>query len=474
MSDPAPQPVNVPVTLSTVPLEIFRHITSYLEYDETMFSLRLVCRVLYYRMMDKMELWFSHVSTSFSRRELHHSLKGAEFPILRTSAKIGGMSMTFAGWELASPLRRGWERDELGYLVNPEKIYRICALKDIFTKLVNIKTFRLEYIVDYDYKGNEKEKASLQRTIGSILAICAAIQARVKGIRIPGDYTYFAYIDIDPAQGHEQWDKSIPLLDAMCGNLQALEINFENDMADLEWIEMLLTKCQTLEQLSLKFYDSMTSLHPFIRHISATSVNPPPVQSLFLEGGIFTQDELVGLVGRFKNTLRSIELVNITISEGTERAGWTSFIDWLQKITPNLEKFTFQALQYSSHHVVCFDSIFNDPQLSFKRLIRAPWESYARLPSGNGALVFGIPDFYEIDTSVYFDIDVFFTKLGRGVYGLDSKPCKNSLVYTVGFEGSKVGAKEALGLLLGAAAVEKVDTSLETNSTSIKVGWEFS
>ncbi|KFX90380.1 hypothetical protein O988_08236 [Pseudogymnoascus sp. VKM F-3808] len=471
MSGPGSSPGNVPVTLSTVPLEIFRHIISYLECDDTMLNLRLVCRELCHRMMEKMYVWFSHVDTSFSRRELRRTLRGAEFPILRSLAKIGGMSMTFAGWELASPLRRGWERDELGYLVNPEKIYRICALKDIFTKLVHIKTFRLQYIVDHDHKGNQREKASLQRTIGSILAICAAIQARVKGIWIPGSYAHFAYIDIDPAQEHEQWDKSIPILDAMCGHLQGLEINFKDDMADLEWIEMLLTKCQTLEQLSLKLDHSMTSLHPFIRHISATSVNLPPVQSLFLEDGIFTQDELVRLVGRFKNTLREIELVKITINEGKERAGWTSFIDWLQKNIPNLEKFTFQALQYSCGQVVCFDSIFNDPQLSFKRLIRAPWESYARLPSGNGALVFGIPDFYEIDTSVYFDIHVFFAKLGRGVYGLDSRPCENILVYTVGFEGSKVGAKEALGLLLGAAAVEKVDTGLETNSTSINVGW---
>jgi hypothetical protein len=184
----------------------------------------------------------------------------------------------------------------------------------------------------------------------------------------------------------------------------------------------------------------------------------------------FAQDELMRFVSRFKDTLRSIDLIKITIGGGAERKEWTSFIDWLQNNIPNLENFNFQGLLYSYEQVVCFDSIFNDPEPSFKSLIYAPWESYTKLPGGNGTLVLGIPDSIRDDSCAFLEIDVFFTKLGRGGYGLDNNPPRNSQVYTVGFEGSKSGAQEALGLVLRAAAVQTVrDPNLHTTPRHFSV-----
>lgn len=47
-------------------------------------------------------------------------------------------------------------------------------------------------------------------------------------------------------------------------------------------------------------------------------------------------------VGRFKDTIRSIELCDIYIDKD---GSWASFLGWLRENIQNLEKFRFQILQ---------------------------------------------------------------------------------------------------------------------------------
>ncbi|OBT61266.1 hypothetical protein VE03_09385 [Pseudogymnoascus sp. 23342-1-I1] len=280
-------------------------------------------------------------------------------------------------------------------------------------------------------------------------------------------------ITIDPTHLSQQWDKSKPLLDATCGPLKALEITLEADIttSDLKWTEDFLLCCSTLEQLSLRNKSSSFThsffrnppQHQFFHDIAATAEKIPPVQALMLDSVDFTREELVRFVGRFKDTIRSLDLCRVNMNGA---GGWPPFLQWLGENLPNLERFAFQGLTHDylfvGQVVICFGWILKNPELDFKALRGAPWGSYAKMPEGTLALD-------ACNEFTFLEKDKFFADLDKGEYKLDSRPCKNRQVYTVGFEGSNSGVREALRLLVLAAAPRDLDGPLVVIPTDINV-----
>lgn len=468
------RPGNVTATLSTLPLEIFDIVMSNLE-DKTLFMLRLVCREFYHRAMERLQTYFRHLPTVFTRRNLRRASKLARCPTFQSFGELLSVNMTVDGRVLASPFEPGWERDRFGYFVNPENLYEIRALRNITYNLPNYRRFKLLYYISKDKTEDDWRQVSLRKTLQSIFAICAAMKAHIQGIRMGSGYHDGHAIALDPTRFDQQWDKSIQLLDATCSHLQALEIILEHEMplSDLKWMEKFLLKCSTLEKLSLKNESSSfayTSLrnpprHLFFYDIAGTSGTLPPVQELMLQNMDFTPDELVDFVGRFKDTLCSIDLCKINMNGGS---GWPEFLGWLQDNIPNLERFSFQGLTHDysfvGQVVICFDPIFKNQELNVVGLTGAPWQSYAKL--SNGALALNLLDESEVS-----DMEEFFANLEKGKYKLDGSPRENRQVYTAAFEGSNSGAREALRLLMLAAVPRGLDGPLITNPVSINV-WE--
>lgn len=457
-------PSNVPATLTTLPLEIFRLIMSELE-DDTLFVLRPVCREFNHRAMDRIHPYFGYISAVFSLKGLCRVLKMAHSLHFQTLAEIVSFNMTVKGRELASPSLPKWKRDRLGYLAHPEKIYEIRTLKNISSKLVNCRQFQLSYTISKDTKGDDWRQISLQKTVESILAICATMKARIKAVEISCSWYDVQTITIDPTYPILQWDKSTPLLDAMCGPLSTLDIMIERDMPDLKWIVKFFTKCSTLEQLSLRNKSSSFSTienplqHRFFDDISATLGILPPLQSLMLQNMDFTREELVRFVGRFKDTIRSIILKSINMYGQKE---WPSVLEWLRENILNLEKFEFQGLTYDygfvGDQVICFDSIIDDPEVSFRALSKRLWGSFLKLPNGTFALDM-------VDDLAYLKKDEVVANLDKWKYDVNTNPYEPRRAFTVKFEGSKFGAQEALHLLVLAA----VPQSLQKNQFYISL-----
>lgn len=472
MSASDSQPGNMPATLSTIPLEIFRMVMFHLE-DRTLLVLRIVCKELNHRTMERVRRCFGYIRAVFNRQSLCRILELADSPNFQRFAEVLNINMTIDGRVLASPFEPGWERDGFGYFIYPEMIYEIRTLKSISSKLRNCTSFELLYYIGRDKKGDDWAQISLRKTLKSVLAVCAAMGAHIKSIKMGTSSADGHIITIDPTHLVRQWDKSTLLLDTTCGHLQALEITLERDMSlsDQKWIEMFLLKCCTLDTLSLKNKSSSfayTSVrdppqHPFFEAIAASPRTVPPVQTLMLKRMDFSREDLMRFVGRFKDTIRSIDLCRVNMTGVDE---WPPFLDWLRENIPNLEKFGFQGLthdfSFAVQKVICFETIFNNPKLNFKTLRGAPWKSYAKLSSGTLAL--DMPD-----RLAFLEMGKFFVNLDEGEYKLDSKPRENRQVYTVGFEGSNSSAREALRLLARAATPQDFDRHLTTNSTGIDV-----
>lgn len=484
MSASESPPGIMPTTLSTIPPEIFSLIMSNLK-DRTLLVLRLVCRELSQRNIERLHRYFTSVHAVFSRQSLCQVLEHAPFHIQR-SAEILQINMTADGRVLASPFEPGWEKDGFGYFINPENIPEIRTLKSIASNLPNLTSFEFQYNVGRDRTGDDWVKISLRETLQSILAIFPALNAYVKGLKMGSGYNGEHTITIDPTRLARQWDKSTPLLDATCDHLQALEITFEDNMSkfDLEWVEKFLLKCSRLEKLSIKnkssqfTYDGYapepsrdvpedTLVGPpedtFFYDIDAMSETDLPVQALMLENIDFLLESLTEFIGRFKDTIRSIDFCRVNLSGD---GGWPPFLEWLRENVPNLEKFGFQGITddrpFVPKLVNCFNSIFDNPELNFKTLKGAPWRSYAKL--SNGILALDVSDEFSS-----LDMGKFFVNLDKGKYTLDSNPRENKWVYTVAFEGSNSGAREALRLLKAAVEPRGFDGPLIMNPTSIHV-----
>lgn len=486
MSAPESPPGIMPTTLSTIPPEIFSLVMSNLE-DKTLLVLRLVCRELSQRNMERLHRYFTSIHAVFSLQSLCQVLEHAHSHIQRSAENLK-INMTIDGRVLASPFEPGWEKDGFGYFINPENIPEIRTLKSISSNLPNLTSFEFQHNVGRDRTGDDWAKVSLRETLQSILAICPAMNAHVKGIKMGSGYNGEHIITIDPTRLTRQWDKSTPLLDATCDHLQALEITFEDNMSksDLEWVEKFLLKCSTLEKLSIKnkspqfTYRGYTNEEPlgdapedslggdapedlFFYDIAAMPETNLPVQALMLENIDFTNGSLEEFIGPFKDTIRSIDLCRDNLN--CDR-GWPPFLEWLRENVPNLEKFGLQGITddhpFVDKLVVCFNSIFDNPELNLKTLKGAPWRSYAKL--SNGILALDVSDEFSS-----LEMGKFFVNLDKGKYILDSNPRENKWVYTVGFEGSNSGAREALRLLIAVNEPRGLDEPLITNPTNIHV-----
>ncbi|KFY84582.1 hypothetical protein V500_09192 [Pseudogymnoascus sp. VKM F-4518 (FW-2643)] len=398
--------------------------------------------------------------------------------------------MTIDGRVLASPFEPGWEKDGFGYFINPENIPEIRTLKSIASNLPNLTSFEFQYNVGRDRTWDDWAKVSLRETLQSILAICPALIAHVKGIKIGSGYNGEHTIIIDPTRLSRQWDKSTPLLDATCYHLQALEITFEDNMSksDLEWVEMFLLKCSTLEKLSIKNKSPQFTYHEyanedkeywrdapegslggdapevlFFYDIAAMPETSLPVQALMLENIDFPNGSLEEFIGPFKDTIRSIDFCRDNLNGDR---GWPPFLEWLRENIPNLEKFGFQGITdnyaFVPKFVVCFESIFDNPELNFKALKGAPWRSYAKL--SNGVLALDVSDEFSS-----LEMGKFFVNLDNGKYTLDSNPREDKQVYTMTFEGSNAGAREALRLLKAAIESRRTDVMLFRTPTTINM-----
>ncbi|KAL1983234.1 hypothetical protein VTN96DRAFT_332 [Rasamsonia emersonii] len=233
-----------------------------------------------------------------------------------------------------------------------------------------------------------------------------------------------------------------PLLEAACALIPALEIELDPRMRELKWVESFLIKCSNLKQLCVRFATCGGYIpglhHRFFNDIAATPRVVPPVETLMLVTNGFTQAQLTKFVGRFKDTIRSIELCDIHIDED---GSWASFLGWLQENIPNLERFEFQALQHGrwpNPKTVCFESIFKDPELVFKDNPRTQ-NPYVELAGGR----------LELDTY----------RATRG----------NGPVCNVAFKGSNAGAREALRLLALAAVPRALREGLTRCMPRIRV-----
>ena len=473
MSDLGSRPGNMPAGLSTIPVEILRMVISNVKYTDLL-PLRLVCRAFEQSVMEIGRHHFSYIRAEFTRQSLDQVLKFTDLPSFQTFAEGLSVTTPIYGEQFASLLEPGWERDKFGYFINPENIDEIRILKSISSKLPNCTTFDLLYLIDV-FKPNHWTKVSLQKLIPSVLTICAAMKAHVKGLMMEYGVHIGYPVCINATRSVQHWDESTPTLDAICDHLEALEIHLKDDMStsDLRWIETFILKCSMLEKLSLK-HGLITFPYPSLGGPSHASVNDtvtpemvPPVQVLALCGMDFTREELMRFVDRFKDTIRSIDFCNVIMIGGQ---GWPLFLEWLWENLPSLEKFGFQGLFHDDdlleeEEVICFDSIFNDPGLHFKALKGALWQSYADL--SNGVLALDLSGkFNDVET------DEFWADFDRGIYKLDSKPRKNERVYTAAFKGSNSGAREALRLLALAAApqdLQDFDYTFHTKPPSI--GW---
>lgn len=125
-----------------------------------------------------------------------------------------------------------------------------------------------------------------------------------------------------PEVATPQWDLSRPLLEAACVFIDDLTIDLRSETKDLEWVQSFLVKCSNLKKLKVRFISSLldhlglprsTLPHLFFDNIAASPKSLPPVELLRLEINGFTQTGLTRFVGRFKNTLCSLELWEVSV-----------------------------------------------------------------------------------------------------------------------------------------------------------------
>lgn len=173
--------------------------------------------------------------------------------------------MTKRGRIVGNARRPGWERDNLGYLANPDEIYEIRTLKNIVSKLPNCERLSLEYCIHENGKKKALHGVSLHGTVEPILAICAATGLPFRGIKLCDHHIGTYDIILGPRDPMPQkWDMSKPLLEAACTLIPALEIALEPQTRELEWVESFFVKCSNLKQLCARFESR-------IRHVSGST-----------------------------------------------------------------------------------------------------------------------------------------------------------------------------------------------------------
>ncbi|KFY17411.1 hypothetical protein V492_00660 [Pseudogymnoascus sp. VKM F-4246] len=438
--------------LATIPQEIFDLIVLEVDYS-SLLALRLLCRELHEKSMEAMREKFEHVTAPFERRCLDQLLKLAPYSGFQRFTGLLDIDLTNNKTVLESSSGPGWERDELGYFVNPEKIYEVQTLQSIASKLPSLRHIYLQfYTSQFDQMGGLNHLPVADK-LSPALAVCAAMDANIKVVKLGTTHLDSHVATLSRLPFFWKWDVSRPLLDTACGYLQTLEVTLARDMKDLDWIEMFFLKCSALENLRVRGRFGLLSVrlpHRFVSDIAAAPGIVPPVQALVVTGMGVEQESLKNFIGRFKGTLRRIDLYSIHM-HGEE--GWPPFLQWLQENIPNLESFVFQDLTTNfpaqAKRTLCFDSICDDPTLNFVTLKKAPWRSYTKLSSGTLAL--DIPDI-----STCLEMSRFCANLEKGLYKVD-KPSENRQVYTVGFKGSNSGLREALSLITRVAEVQYID-----------------
>lgn len=312
----------------------------------------------------------------------------------------------------------GWERDDLGYIAKPDKIYELCAL----SYLARLSLF-LRYDIHENVESDGQHGLSLENNVESVLAIYAAARLPLKTVELSDKFILHGITTGGPGALGAQWDMAMPLLDAACALVHDLTIDMTPETKDLKWIESFLVKCSNLRKLSVKFVslcqDHRDLPHLFYDNIAAKPALLIPVERLTLEENGFTQTVLSSFVGRFKNTLRSLELHEISVEEDE---GWAKFFTWLRENAPQLREFQFEVLRQGSGEgakAVSFGSLRNGP------VAKRPQVRDKSFRTGAGGIL-----------------------LLRTLNSV----CEDLSAYRLSFRGSIRGAQEILGFLARAAA----------------------
>lgn len=428
-----PSRLNMLTPLETIPNEIFDTILSYLVPPTkfmflpcltTILPLRLVSKELDRRLLDRYgPECFSCISAEFNPVGMTKLLQRVHTPAARTFCSAIVIQMTTKETVLASPTAPHWERNHLGYVADPANIYEIRALGYILN-YINWLPVRLRYndIHEYMEKVGWEHEVSLAETIESILAICAAARLPLKAVDLCDSRFNNEIIVGGPEVPTLQWDMSIPLLEAACIFISNLTIELMSETKDLKWVQSFLVKCSNLKTLDVSFISRLfddrglphpTLRHPFFDNIAASPESLPPVEWLRLEMNGFTNMGLMSFVGRFKNTLRSLELYEVSVKED---GGWVMFFTWLRENAPELREFKFEVLRQGSGEAakaIFFASFLNSPD-AIAQMQREAW--------------------LEFDGGIL------------GLMALSSV-CEDPSACKASFEGSRCGAQTALGWL---------------------------
>lgn len=458
---------SVPTTLTTIPVEIFYQIISGFNKVEAL-KLRLVCREINQRTLDGFRphsYYFRQIVGEFTHKGLHHILKIAHYPPAQRFVRDVRIPMTRKWRRLGSPRSPGWKRDSMGYIAHPDQVYEICTLKKIMKMLPDCKQFRLTYDINENKKKGQW-RGSLKFTIETILAICAAAEVNIKGIELSDHHDSLPTFTVNQGRPLRPWDKSKPLLDTACALIPALQLTMDPETKDLDWVEAFVAKCTNLEQLSVEFLGNVGynqgQHHRFFNDIAVTPALLPPVKALMLETNGFTMSEIVGYVGRFKNSAREFNLCRVNL----DGDGWPAFLNWLRENMPSLEKFEFQVLHHGhgkERETVCFDSIYDkNPDLiveiSPKRVYRTACVK----------LTGGTLEIHHSNKLPSRDNWEVMKEIADGTFKWNDIPYEVGPAYSVQYEGSNVGAREALRLL-SLSGVPQVLNSNSAHSNMINV-----
>lgn len=352
----------MPTSLETIPNEIFDQIISYLVLPvdfifqslTMVLTLRLVCRELDHRLLDRYgQGCFSSITADFTPLGMEKMLQRARTPAAERFCSSIVIHMKTKETVLASPTAPRWERNDLGYIINPADIFEIRALEYLLN-YVNWLPLHLRYDDIRDYMRRERHEASIVENVESILAVCAAARLPLAAVDL-SDSRFMNEITMSgPEAPTLQWDMSIPLLDAACLFIYDLTIETKSETKDLEWIQSFLVKCSNLKELRVAFTSSLlhysslarsTLRYPFFDNIAASPESLPPVEMLTIETNVFTYMGLTSFVSRFKNTLRSLRLYEISVEED---GSWVMFFNWLRENAPELREFKFEVLREGS------------------------------------------------------------------------------------------------------------------------------
>ncbi|KFY76813.1 hypothetical protein V499_03659 [Pseudogymnoascus sp. VKM F-103] len=303
---------SVPATLTTIPIELLYQIITQLReyrYNEIL-PLRLVCRELNHHVTEYIgtgSYFFRQLCGEFMRADLHRMLAIAHFPVARRFVKDLLITMTKGNKGrklLANERSPGWGRNALGHLASPEKVYEIRTLKAIMGMLQNCDGVRLTYNVE---KKGQRE-GSIQQTVEGILVVCAAAEVNIRGAELCDHHIALSTFTIDQSPSFKPWDKTLPLLNAACAVIPALQLTISPANKETDWVEAFVLKCVNLEQLSVNYkacsYYSPGLHHRFYDDIAATTKPLPKVQALMIETNGFTLDQLTAWRGRVAEVLR--------------------------------------------------------------------------------------------------------------------------------------------------------------------------